>query len=66
MMNISVKKWYNVELNQDDAKALHTYLMGAGIKHETSACGIWSIHFEIELEPNSKEFNKVNGYIERL
>lgn len=66
MKNINVKKWYNVELNQEEAETLHIYLMGAGIRHETSACGIWSVHFEIELEPNSKEFNKVNGYIERL
>ena len=66
MKNISVKKWYNVELNQNDAEMLHIYLMGAGIKHETSACGIWSIHFEIELEPNSKEFNRVNKFINQL
>lgn len=61
-----MKKWYNVELNEGDAETLHIYLMGAGIRHELSACGIWSVHFEIELEPNSKEFNKVNRFINQL
>lgn len=59
-------KWYNVELDEDNALKLREYLYDLGVKFETSACGIWSIHFEIYLEPDSGTHKKVCEFIEKL
>ena len=42
-----MKKWYNVELGQENAERLGAYLKKYEYKYEAGACGIWSVHFEI-------------------
>ena len=55
-----MKKWYNVELGQENAERLGAYLK----KYEASACGIWSVHFEIYL--NKDAASKVDSFIRSL
>lgn len=57
-----MKKWYNVELSKPHAEKLRTFCGAMGLRFETSAAGN-CIHFEIELVPNSTEFNAVNYFL---
>lgn len=56
-------KWYNVELNLNEAEQLHQELMERDIKHEMSAA-YNLIHFEILL--NSNQVNNINNLIDRI
>lgn len=59
-----MKKWYNVELGQENAERLGAYLKKYEYKYEASACGIWSVHFEIYL--NKDAASKVDSFIRSL
>ena len=59
-----MKKWYNVELGQENAERLGAYLKKYEYKYEASACGIWSVHFEIYLNKDSA--SKVDSFIRSL
>lgn len=59
-----MKKWYNVELAQENAERLGAYLKEHEYKYEASACGIWSVHFEIYL--NKYDASKVDSFIRSL
>lgn len=56
-------KWYNVELNLNDAEQLHQELMERDIKHEMSAA-YNLIHFEILL--NDNQVNNMNNLIDNI
>lgn len=56
-------KWYNVELNLNEAEQLHQELMERDIKHEMSVA-YNLIHFEILL--NSNQVNGVNDLIDNI
>ena len=56
-------KWYNVELNLNEAEQLHQELMERDIKHEMSAA-YNLIHFEILL--NSNQVNDMNNLIDNI
>ena len=56
-------KWYNVELNLNEAEQLHQELMERDIKHEMSAA-YNLIHFEILL--NSNQVNNINNLIDNI
>ena len=58
-----MKRFYNVELNKEDAEKLKVYLKDNGIYFEPSAC-YNLIHFEIKV--NEEELKKVNGFLEKL
>lgn len=62
-MNAYEKQFYNVALNQEQAKQLNLYLKQNGIYFEPSAC-YNLVHFEIKM--NEAEFKKVNKFIEKL
>jgi hypothetical protein len=55
-------KYYNIELLQDAAEKLQQLLYDLNIKFEISAAGAY-YHFEILLNKNSDEFNKVNNFL---
>lgn len=56
-------KWYNVELNLNEAEYLHQELMERNIKHEMSAADNL-IHFEILL--NDNQVNNMNNLIDNI
>lgn len=56
-------KWYNVELNLNEAEYFHQELMERDIKHEMSAADNL-IHFEILL--NSNQVNEMNNLIDNI
>lgn len=58
-----MRKFYNVELNKEDAERLKVYLKANGIYFEPSAC-YNLVHFEIKM--NEAELEMVNGYLEKL
>ena len=58
-----MRKYYNVELNKDDAEKLKEFLKLNGIYFEPSSC-YNLIHFEIEA--NEKEIKKVGDFLETL
>lgn len=58
-----MKKWYNVELNKDDAEKLKAFLKSNGIYHEPSSC-YNLIHFEIKVD--EAELNMVDNFLETL
>lgn len=58
-----MKKYYNVELNKDDAEKLKAYLKAEGIYFEPSSC-YNLIHFEIKVD--EEELKKVNDFLENL
>ena len=58
-----MRKWYNVELNEEDAIKLHMFLIDNSINHELSRA-YNLVHVEIELD--NAEFKKVEKYIEEM
>lgn len=56
-------KWYNVELNLNEAEYFHQELMERNIKHEMSAADNL-IHFEILL--NDNQVNEMNILIDNI
>ena len=56
-------KWYNVELNLNEAEYFHQELMERDIKHEMNAADNL-IHFEILL--NSNQVNEMNNLIDNI
>lgn len=56
-------KWYNVELNLNEAEYFHQELMERNIKHEMSAA-YNLIHFEILL--NDNQVNNMNNLIDNI
>lgn len=56
-------KWYNVELNLNEAEYFHQELMERNIKHEMSAADNL-IHFEILL--NDNQVNNMNNLIDNI
>lgn len=56
-------KWYNVELNLNEAEYFHQELMERNIKHEMSAA-YNLIHFEILL--NDNQVNDMNNLIDDI
>lgn len=56
-------KWYNVELNLNEAEYFHQELMERNIKHEMSAA-YNLIHFEILL--NDNQVNNMNDLIDNI
>jgi hypothetical protein len=55
-------KYYNIELLQNAAEKLQQLLYDLQIKFEISAAGAY-YHFEILLNKNSVEFNKINDFL---
>ena len=55
-----MKRFYNVELNKEDAEKLKVYLKENGIYFEPSAC-YNLIHFEIKVD--EAELDKVNKFL---
>lgn len=55
-------KYYNIELLRTQAERLKTLLYNLQIKFEISAGGAY-YHFEILLDPASKEYKKINDFI---
>lgn len=58
-----MRKFYNVELNKDDAERFKVYLKANGIYFEPSAC-YNLVHFEVKL--NDAELKMVNEYLKKL
>lgn len=58
-----MKRFYNVELNKEDAEKLKAYLKENGIYFEPSAC-YNLIHFEIKVD--EMELEKVNKFLAGL
>ena len=58
-----MKRFYNVELNKDDAEKLKVYLKAEGIYFEPSSC-YNLIHFEVKVDDT--ELEKVNAFLENL
>lgn len=58
-----MKKYYNAELNKDDAEKLKAFLKSEGIYFEPSSC-YNLIHFEIKAD--EAELKKVNDFLEGL
>ena len=58
-----MKKWYNVELNKDEAEKMKAYLKANGIYFEPSSC-YNLIHFEIKAD--EAEVKKVSAFLETL
>lgn len=58
-----MRKFYNVELNKDEAEKLKVYLKENGIYFEPSAC-YNLIHFEIKVD--EAELKMVNDFLENL
>ena len=58
-----MKRFYNVELNEENAEKLKAYLKENGIYFEPSAC-YNLIHFEIKAD--EAELEKVNKFLENL
>lgn len=64
--NTTLKRWYNVELGEDDAVRLKEKLYDLDVKFETSACGLWSVHFEILLSESDWRFDEINRFLNLL
>lgn len=58
-----MRKWYNVELDEDCAIKLRIFLIDNSIKHETSGADNL-VHFEIEL--NDEEYKVVGKFIDEM
>lgn len=58
-----MKRFYNAELNKEDAEKLKAYLKENGIYFEPSAC-YNLIHFEIKAD--KAELEKVNKFLAEL
>ena len=58
-----MKRFYSVELPQEQAEKLKVFLKQNKIYFEPSAC-YNLIHFEIKM--NEEEAEKVNGFLETL
>lgn len=58
-----MKRFYNVELNKEDAEKLKVYLKENGIYFEPSSC-YNLIHFEVKAD--EAELKKVNKFLENL
>ena len=58
-----MKRFYNAELNKEDAEKLKVYLKENGIYFEPSAC-YNLIHFEIKAD--EMELEKVNKFLAKL
>lgn len=58
-----MKRFYNVELNKEDAEKLKAYLEENGIYFEPSSC-YNLIHFEIKVD--EAELEKVNKFLAEL
>ena len=58
-----MKRFYNAELNKEDAEKLKAYLKENGIYFEPSAC-YNLIHFEIKAD--EAELEMVNEFLENL
>ena len=56
-------KWYNVELNTNEAHKLRLFLIDNSINYEASSA-YNLIHFEIEL--NDKGYQLVNKFLEKM
>ena len=56
-------KWYNVELNTNEAQKLRLFLIDNSINYEASSA-YNLIHFEIELD--SMQYEQVNDYLEQI
>ena len=58
-----MKKWYNVELNTNEAHKLRLFLIDNSINYETS--GAYNlIRFEIEL--NCEKYQLVNNFLKEM
>lgn len=57
------KKWYNVELKEEDAVKLHIFLIDNSINHELSSA-YNLVHLEIELDDD--EYIEVEKFIEEM
>lgn len=64
--NSTLKRWYNVELDEDDAVKLKEKLYDLDVKFETSACGYWSVHFEILMSENDWRYEEISKFLESL
>ena len=58
-----MKRFYNAELNKEDAEKLKVFLKENGIYFEPSAC-YNLIHFEIKVDET--ELKKVNDFLKTL
>lgn len=58
-----MKRFYNVELNKEDAEKLYDYLKANGIYFEPSSC-YNLIHFEVKVDDT--ELKMVNDFLENL
>ena len=58
-----MKRFYNVELNRENAEKLKAFLKVNGIYFEPSAC-YNLIHFEIEADET--QLKAINDYLEKL
>lgn len=58
-----MRKYYNVELNKEDAEKLKVFLKRKGIYFEPSSC-YNLIHFEIKV--NETELKMVDDFLEAL
>ena len=56
-----MRKWYNVELNEEDAIKLHIFLIDNSISHELSRA-YNLVHMEIELDDD--EYIEVEKFLE--
>ena len=57
-----MRKWYNVELNEEDAIKLHIFLIDNSINHELSRA-YNLVHVEIELDDD--EYIEVEKFFGR-
>ena len=58
-----MRKYFNVELNKEDAEKLKVFLKENGIYFEPSAC-YNLIHFEVKV--NEEELKMVDNFLETL
>ena len=58
-----MRKWYNVELNEERAIKLHMFLIDNSINHELSRA-YNLVHVEIELDDD--EYIEVEKFLEEM
>lgn len=58
-----MKKYFNIEIYENESKKLKEFLINNNIKFESSDTGNL-IHFEMLLDNN--EYNKVKSFIENI
>ena len=58
-----MRKWYSVELNEEDAVKLHLFLIDNSINHELSRA-YNLVHVEIELDDD--EYREVEKFLEEM